>query len=346
MPLESVDTEKLRTLLRQFQGRKILVIGDLIVSRFVEVAARKLAREAPVPAGDFVGDTLLPGGAANLSRELVSLGASVSVVGLVGSDEYGQWLKSEFARSGVGHSGVLTDASRPTSLRTWMMVNGFHTLRIDREDRRDAPSSVSVKLLAEAVPAIGGVDCIILSDYDRGAITSDLISGVVDESSSKGKIVVGQPKMHHYMDFSGVTYVKSNLEEASRATGMSIVTETSLRNMGVNLLGRLDCKGLLVTRGEQGITLFDKENVTHFPPLGGKKNLFSKVGVRDAMTGVFALCVASGGNAYQASILSNLAGEIRSDLQRNASLSVQDLESKLSGIGDFMRRIVQAPVRR
>jgi bifunctional ADP-heptose synthase (sugar kinase/adenylyltransferase) len=196
------------------------------------------------------------------------------------------------------------------------------------------------------LPTVGGVDCIVFSDYDRGAVTGTVITGVVDEASSKGKIVVGQPKMHHYLDFSGVTYVKSNLEEALKATGMSMVNETSLRNMGVNLLGRLDCKALLVTMGDQGLTLFDRENVTKFPPLGGKKNLFSKVGVRDAMTGVFAMTVASGGNAYQAAVLSNIAGEVRSDLQRNASLTVHELEAPTSAIGDFVRRVVQAPVRR
>src|SRR5579863_294217 len=240
MPLDTVDKERLTGLLRQFQGRKILVIGDLIVSRFVEVAARKLAREAPVPAGDYVGETFLPGGAANLSRELVSLGASVSLVGLTGADEYGTWLKSEFAKYGVSYSGIVTDSSRPTSLRTWIMVNTFHMLRIDREDRRDVPIAISKKLLAEAEPLINSVDCVIISDYDRGAITSYLISGVVNAAHDAGKIVVGQPKMHHYLDFSGVTYVKSNMEEAAHATGMAMVNETSLRNMGVNLLSRLE----------------------------------------------------------------------------------------------------------
>ena len=344
--METVDKERLTGLLRQFQGRKILVIGDLIVSRFVEVAARKLSREAPVPAGDYVGETFLPGGAANLSRELVSLGASVSLVGLVGSDEYGNWLKSEFSKYGVSHGGVVADPTRPTSLRTWIMVNKFHSLRIDREDRRDVPQSMAKKLLSEAEPLIGDVDCVILSDYDRGAITSYLINGVVGPAHEAGKIVVAQPKMHHYLDFSGVTYVKSNLEEAAHATGMAIVNETSLRNLGVNLLSRLDCKAILITRGEEGVTLFDKDNVTMFPPIRGKKNLFSKVGVRDAMTGVFALAVASGGNAYQASVLSNVAGEARSELQRSASLSIQDLEARAQGTDDFVQRIVQVPVRR
>jgi len=346
MPLDAVDKERLTEVLRQFQGRKILVIGDMLVSRFVEVAARKLAREAPVPAGDYVGETFLPGGAANLSRELVSLGATVNLVGLVGSDEYGNWLKSEFSKYGVSYGGVLTDTTRPTSLRTWIMVNTFHTLRIDREDRRDVPLAMSKKILAEAEPLIKDVDCVILSDYDRGVVTSYLISGVVAAAHAAGKIVVGQPKMHHYLDFSGVTYVKSNLEEAEKATGMAMVNETSLRNMGVNLLSRLECKAILVTRGEQGVTLFDKDNVTLFPPIRGKKNLFSKVGVRDAMTGVFGLAVASGGSTYQAAVLSNVAGEARSELPRTASLSLHDLEVRAQGTEDFVRRIVQAPVRR
>jgi len=346
MPLETVGKEKLTGLLKQFQGKRILVVGDLIVSRFVEVAARKLAREAPVPAGDYVGETVLPGGAANLARELVSLGASVSVVGLTGEDEYGTWLSSEFARSGVSHSGVIADSSRPTSLRTWMMVNRFHSLRIDREDRRDVPLVMAKKLLSAAEAEIPKADAVVLSDYDRGAITSYVIGGIVSAAKSTGKIIVGQPKMHHYLDFSGVTYVKSNLEEAAHATGMSIVNETSLRNMGVNLMGRLDCKAILVTRGEAGLTLFDKDNVTMFPPMGGKKNVFNKVGVRDAMTGVFGLAVAAGGNAYQASVLSDAAGQVRSELQKNASMSLHDLETRAGGMDDFVQHIIQAPVRR
>ena len=346
MPLDTVDREKLTAVLHKFQGRKVLVVGDLLVSRFVEIAARKLAREAPVPAGDFVGQTLLPGGAANLSRELVSLGASVSLVGLIGPDEYGNWLKSEFEKFGLSFEGVVTDSTRPTSLRTWYMVNGYHALRVDKEDRRDVPPVMAKSLLSRAEPQIKEVDAVVLSDYDRGAITSYLIGGVVSAAHASGKIVVGQPKMHHYLDFSGGTDGKANLEEAEPATGMAMVNETSLRNMGVNLLSRLESKAILITRGEEGVTLFDRENVTLFPPLGGKKNLFSKVGVRDAMTGAFSLAVASGGNPYQAAVLSNVAGEARSELPRIATLSLHNLDEKVQRAEDFVKRIVQVPVRR
>lgn len=346
MGIGNLSKDELLALLSRFQGKSILVIGDLMVTRFVEVAARKLAREAPVPACDYIGETFLPGGAANLCRELSSLGANVNVIGLLGDDEYGQWLIGEFDRNGIGHNGIILDPTRPTSLRTWIIVNGFHMLRIDREERRDAPISITKKFLSIAEQSIKDSDCIILSDYDRGVITSTLINGVVSSSHSLGKIIVGQPKMHHYLDFTGVTYVKSNIQEATNATGMKIVNETSLRNLGINLMSRLDCKSLLITRGEQGLTLFDRENITHFPPLGGKKNLFSKVGVREAMTAVFSLALAAGANPVQAACLSNIAGALRSSLQRNIAISIPDLERQVGETDEFLQKIVQAPVRR
>jgi D-glycero-beta-D-manno-heptose-7-phosphate kinase len=344
--MDSLSVERLSSVLSKFQGRRILVVGDLIVSRFVEVSARKLAREAPVPAGDYVGETLLPGGAANLARELTSLGASVTVLGVVGDDAQGSWLRDDLTRGGVNASGIATDKNRPTSLRTWIMVNRLHYLRIDQETRKDIPTISTKAFVDEAALEVPNVDAVILSDYDRGVIGPPLIDGIVAAAQQSGKIVVAQPKMRHYLDFTGVTYIKSNLEEATHATGMSMVNETSLRNMGVNLISRLDCKGILITRGEQGMTIFEKEQLTNFPPIYGRRNFFSKVGVRDAMTGVFSLAVASGATITEAACLCNIAGPARSDKARNVSLTVGDLQNAFGGLGDFLQRISQAPVRR
>jgi D-beta-D-heptose 7-phosphate kinase/D-beta-D-heptose 1-phosphate adenosyltransferase len=342
--MENISIERLSSLLTKFQGRRLLVIGDLIVNRFVEISARKLAREAPVPVGDYVSETPLPGGAANLARELASLGASVSIIGIVGEDEHGMWLKEDLSRKGITTSGVLVEKTRPTSLRTWIMVNRFPYLRIDREIRKEVSAQITKTFLATT--ELEGVDCIILSDYDRGVITPSLIDGIVIAARKAGKIIVAQPKMRHYLDFRGATYVKSNLEEATHATGINIVNETTLRNLGVNLLGRLDCNGILITRGEEGMTVFEKERITHFPPLYGKKNLFNKVGVRDVMTGIFSLAISSGGNINEASCLSNIAGAVRNEIPRNVSLTTTDLEKQFAALGDFLQKIVQVPVRR
>jgi D-beta-D-heptose 7-phosphate kinase/D-beta-D-heptose 1-phosphate adenosyltransferase len=344
--MDNLSVDGLSSLVAKFQGRRLLVIGDLIVSRFVEVSARKLAREAPVPAGDYVGETRLPGGAANLSRELTSLGANVTVLGVVGDDAQGAWLREDLSRNGINTNGIVVDKNRPTSLRTWIMVNRLHYLRIDQETRTDVPPVTTRGFADSAKVEVPKVDAVVLSDYDRGVMSPALIDDVVSEAREAKKITVAQPKNRHYLDFSGVTYIKSNLEEATHATGMAMVNETSLRNMGVNLMQRLDCRGMLITRGEQGMTVFEKDAITNFPPIYGRRNFFSKVGVRDTMTGVFALGVAAGGSITEAACLSNIAGPLRSDKARNVSLTVSDFQSGFDAVGDFLQRISQAPVRR
>jgi D-glycero-beta-D-manno-heptose-7-phosphate kinase len=344
--LSSLSYEGLGGLLKKFQGRRLLVLGDFLVSRFVEVSARKLAREAPVPAADYVGEMLLPGGAANLANEVASLGGSVSAIGMVGDDVSGAWLKEDLARNGIEISGIQVDKLRPTSLRTWIMVNRLHYLRIDQEVRSEVHLSVTKAFAASAESKIPNVDAVVFSDYDRGAVTSSLISSVVAAARKAGKIVVAQPKDRHYMDFNGVTYVKSNLSEATHATQMAMVNETSLRNMGVNLMGRLDCKGIVITRGEEGMTVFDREQITSFPLPFGRKSFFNKVGVRDVMTGVFSLAVAAGGSITEAACLSNIAGAVRSEKPRTSTLTIQDLEKHLESKGDFLNRVSQMPVRR
>ncbi len=344
--MPNLSVEGLAALLKKFQGKRMLVVGDFLVSRFVEVSARKLAREAPVPAGDYVGETLLPGGAANLANEVASLGGMVSVIGTVGDDNYGVWLKEDLGRNGVTTEGIVQDKSRPTSLRTWIMVNRLHYLRIDQEVRKEVQLAVTKTLAASAESKIPGVDTVVFSDYDRGAITSSLISSIVASARKAGKIVVAQPKDRHYMDYSGVTYVKSNLGEATHATQMAMVNETSLRNMGVNLMGRLDCKGIVITRGEEGMTVFDREQITTLPLPFGRKSFFNRVGVRDAMTGVFSLAVAAGGSISEAACLSNIAGTVRSEKPRTSTLTIQDLEKRVELMGDFLNRVTQMPVRR
>jgi D-glycero-beta-D-manno-heptose-7-phosphate kinase len=344
--LSSLSYDGLGGLLKKFQGRRMLVLGDFLVSRFVEVSARKLAREAPVPAADYVGETLLPGGAANLANEVASLGGSVSVMGMVGDDNYGVWLKDDLARNGVNIDGIVVDKTRPSSLRTWIMVNRLHYLRIDQEVRKEVALTITKSLAGAAEGRIPNVDTVVFSDYDRGVVTSSLISSVVAAARKAGKIVVAQPKDRHYMDYSGVTYLKSNLSEATHATQMSMVNETSLRNMGVNLMGRLDCKGIVITRGEEGMTVFDREQITSFPLAFGRKSFFNKVGVRDVMTGVFSLAVAAGGSITEAACLSNIAGTVRSEKPRTSTLTIQDLEKRLESMGDFLSRVSQMPVRR
>ncbi len=326
-----------------FQDKTILVIGDLMVDRYVRSQGRKLSREAPVPVADFISEELVLGGASNLANNLVALGAKVRVLGVVGNDEPGKWLQEELEKKGVDISGTVVN-SRPTSLKTRFILNHRQYLRIDKESRSDVESHVMKQFLYSLDDLLEDADGVVFSDYDKGVITPELISNVVEECRVQEKKVVAQPKVRHYLDYVGVSMVKSNVREATIATGVSMVNDTSLRNMGHNLMTRLECEGLLLTRSEQGMILFEKKNITSFPPFKGPKPGFNAVGVRDCMTAVLAMSIVSAAPIGEAVLLAGLAASQHTDNLGTVVVDLNDLRSQASATLELAEQIVQVPV--
>jgi rfaE bifunctional protein kinase chain/domain len=326
-----------------FQDKTILVIGDLMVDRYVRSQGRKLSREAPVPVADFISEELVLGGAANLANNLVALGAKVRVLGVVGSDEPGKWIQEELEKKGVDISGTVVN-SRPTSLKTRFILNHRQYLRIDKESRTDVESHITKQFLYSLDELLEDADGVVFSDYDKGVITPDLISNVVEECRVQEKKVVAQPKVRHYLDYVGVSMVKSNVREATIATGVSMVNDTSLRNMGHNLMTRLECEALLLTRSEQGMILFEKKNITSFPPFKGPKPGFNAVGVRDCMTAVLAMSIVGEAPIGEAVLLAGLAASQHADNLGTVVVDLNDLRSQASTTLELAEQIVQVPV--
>ncbi len=326
-----------------FQDKTILVLGDLMVDRYVRSQGRKLSREAPVPVADFVSEELVLGGAANLANNLVALGAKVRVLGVVGNDEPGKWIQEELEKKGVDISGTVVN-SRPTSLKTRFILNHRQYLRIDKESRTDVESHVTKQFLYSLDDLLEDADGVVFSDYDKGVITPELISNVVEECRVQEKKVVAQPKVRHYLDYVGVSMVKSNVREATIATGVSMVNDTSLRNMGHNLMTRLECESLLLTRSEQGMILFEKKNITSFPPFKGPKPGFNAVGVRDCMTAVLAMSIVSAAPIGEAVLLAGLAAAQHADNLGTVVVDLNDLRSQASTTLELAEQIVQVPV--
>ena len=326
-----------------FQDKTVLVIGDLMVDRYVRSQGRKLSREAPVPVADFISEELVLGGAANLANNLVALGAKVRVIGVVGNDEPGKWIQEELEKKGVDISGAVVN-SRPTSLKTRFILNHRQYLRIDKESRTDVESHVTKQFLYSLDDLLEDADGIVFSDYDKGVITPELISNVVEECRVQEKKVVAQPKVRHYLDYVGVSMVKSNVREATIATGVSMVNDTSLRNMGHNLMTRLECEGLLLTRSEQGMILFEKKNITSFPPFKGPKPGFNAVGVRDCMTAVLTMSIVSEAPIGEAVLLAGLAAAQHTDNLGTVVVDLNDLRSQAGTTLELAEQIVQVPV--
>lgn len=326
-----------------FRNKSILVIGDIIVDRYVHAQSRKLSREAPVPVADFTNEEHVLGGAANLTNNLVALGAHVRLLGVIGKDDAGQWVHDELTRKGVDVSGVVVN-DRPTSLKSRFVLNHRQYLRIDREYRSDVEPHITRRFLQGLNNVVEDVDGIVFSDYDKGVITPELVSNVVEECRVQEKKVLAQPKVRHYLDYIGVSMVKSNAREASIATGVNMVNDTSLRNMGHNLMTRLESDSLLLTRSEQGMILFEKKNITSFPPLKGPKPGFNAVGVRDCMTAVLAMGLCSNSPVRDTVLLAGVAAAQQADKIGTVVIDLNDLRSQANTTTELAERIVQVPV--
>lgn len=336
--------DKLKETLKGISGRRVLVIGDLMVDHYVETAARKLSREAPIPVSDVIAENSFLGGGANLAANIASLGGVATVVGIVGNDYEGEQLKRMLKERGVDTSGIIT-TSKPTSLKTRYFLDNRQHFRIDREVRDDVDKNITEELIGAIQANKDKVDCITISDYDKGTITPKLINRAVGFAKSQKIPIVGQPKVKHYMDFIGFTCVKSNIKEASNATGISIMNESSLHNIGIHLMTKIECKSLILTRGAKGLTVFEGNNMIQIPALTPSKEFRRAIGIRDAMMAILTLSISAGANVLEASILSNIAAAISRAGAETFVLSTKDFDEYLYD-GDLEQKVTQVPLHR
>ncbi|MEM2760610.1 MAG: bifunctional ADP-heptose synthase [Nitrososphaerales archaeon] len=337
--------ERLKEVLKGFSGKRVLVIGDLMVDHYVETAAKKLSREAPIPVSDVIAENSFPGGAANLAANIASLGGRAAAVGLVGGDHEGDQLKSMLKMYNVDINGIIT-TSRPTSLKTRYFLDNRQHFRIDREIRSDADKNVTNELVNAVQSYNGKVDCVVVCDYDKGTVTPRLINRTVSFAKSQSIPITGQPKIKHYLDFIGFTCIKSNIREASKATGISIINESSLHNIGIHLMTKTECRTLVLTRGSKGLMIFEGNNMIQLPALTPSKEFRRAIGIRDAMMAVLSLSIASGANVLEASILSNIAAAVSRVGAQTLVLSTKDFDEYLYDGKDLKQEVTQVPLHR
>ncbi len=337
--------DRLKEILKGISGKRVLVVGDLMVDHYVETAAKKLSREAPIPVSDVIAENSFPGGGANLAVNISSLGGKVMVVGIVGNDYEGEQLKSMLKKQDIDTSGIIT-ASRPTSLKTRYFLDNRQHFRIDREVRGDIDKDIKNELVDAVQSKQGNFDCVAVSDYDKGTITPKLINRTVSFAKSQNIPIMGQPKVKHYMDFIGFTCVKSNIREARNATGISIMNESSLHNIGIHLMTKIECKSLILTAGAKGLTVFEGNNMIKMPALTPSKEFKRAIGIRDAMMAILTVSLTAGASVLEASILSNIAAAVSSVGAQTLVLSMKDFDEYLYNGKDLEQKVTQVPLHR
>jgi D-glycero-beta-D-manno-heptose-7-phosphate kinase len=300
---------KLKKISARFTGKKILIIGDLILDEFLWGEVSRISPEAPVPVVWVRSESFMPGGAANVANNIRALGGEAYLTGVIGSDGRGRILKELLMTKGLGVEGIVMDTERPTILKTRVIAHHQQVVRIDKEKTESLnPESIN-GIVSYVKKIIKDIDAVIIEDYGKGVITPRLLRDVLKLAKKHKKIVTVDPKEEHFHYYKGVTSITPNHHEASRAIGIKVKDDRSLLKIGRILLKKLRSESVLVTLGENGMMLFDKNNrITHIPTEA--QDVFDVSGAGDTVIGAFTLALASKASMIDAARISNIAAGI------------------------------------
>ena len=319
---------KLNKVLDNFSNARVLVIGDIMVDEYIWGRVSRISPEAPVPVVNVTRETLLLGGAANVVNNIRSLGGNVTVAGVIGPDDMGRRVIHELRQVGIDTEGVIVEHERPTTVKTRIVAHSQQMVRYDRESKNPIAADSARKIISYLGSRLDEIDAVVVSDYSKGVISEQLLKDIV--KIAKGKAIVVDPKTGNYPYYAGVTAITPNHLEAAEGAGIKIETEKDVITAGQMLLKKLKCKSVLVTRGEEGMSLFEENgDVTHIPTVA--KEVYDVTGAGDTVISAFTLALAAGSGFKEAAYLSNYAAGIVVGKVGTATVTADELKRAVNG---------------
>jgi D-glycero-beta-D-manno-heptose-7-phosphate kinase len=320
-----VKNQDLIPYISKLKDSRILVLGDLMVDEYIWGNVSRISPEAPVPVVNVTSESLRLGGAGNVVNNIHSLGGKVWLCGVVGNDAMGRKLIHDLRRMGVDTRGIIVEPERVTTVKTRIIAQHQQVVRYDREVARPIQPASIRQVLSFIEENVDQLDAILISDYAKGVVCEPLIKEVRSSARKKEKILAVDPKVKNVPLFQGVTVITPNHYEAGEAAGIWIRSEEDLLKVGRALLDQLRAESILITRGEKGMTLFEKKGeVTHIPTVA--QEVFDVTGAGDTVISVLTMALASGASAREAAVLSNFAAGIVVGEIGTATLKAADLE--------------------
>ena len=303
------ENGRYKKIILRFSKARVLVIGDLILDEFLWGDVSRISPEAPVPVVWVRSESFMPGGAANVANNIHALGGKVYIAGVIGADERGRILTQLLKKKGMDIGSIITDTKRPTTLKTRVIAHHQQVVRIDKEKMDGLDTELIDQLSDRIKKIIDDVDAIVIEDYGKGVITARLLEAVLKIAKARRKIVTVDPKEDHFHYYKGVTAITPNHHEAAYTSGIKVKDKESLNNIGKTLLNKLKCEAVLITLGENGMQLFEKEGrITHIPTVA--QDVFDVSGAGDTVIGTFTLSLAAGAGMVDAARISNFAAGI------------------------------------
>jgi rfaE bifunctional protein kinase chain/domain len=296
-------------LARAFAGRRVVVVGDLMLDAYLVGETRRISPEAPVPVVEVTERSERPGGAANTALNLAALGARPILFGAVGADADGDRLRARLDQAGIDTEWIVRDETRPTTSKTRIVARGQQIVRIDHELRAPLPPAVEQRLAAGLARAIEGAHGCVLSDYAKGVLSPRVTAEAIALARRAGAPVVVDPKGRDFSRYRGSTVVTPNVHELETAVGRTIEGEDSLLDAAAEVLALLDGAALLVTRGAGGMTLVRRDTAPRHVSTTAQR-VYDVTGAGDTVTSTLALALAAGLPIDQGMELANLAAGI------------------------------------
>ena len=324
-------------LIERFADLRLLVIGDVMLDRFIWGNVSRISPEAPVPVVEVSRESLYPGGAANVARNLTPFGATVELIGLSGSDINGKLLIETLQEAGIGTGHIIIDDEFTTITKTRVVARQQQVVRIDREKRTPLSAADRAAVLDQLRAVAPDVDGMIIEDYGKGLIDTGLVDDIVKIAAENQVCVTVDPNPNNPIDWHDVAAVKPNRSEAFREVGMvepshddvEPLDDSALLEVGSLLLEKWRSQHVLVTLGEQGMMLFSRDTAPYHIPTRAKE-VFDVSGAGDTAIAVFTLALCAGADAPAAADLSNVASGIVVGKLGTAAITRDELLSAVS----------------
>lgn len=325
-----VSKRRALEIMGNFGRAGVLVVGDIMADHFLWGTVSRISPEAPVPVVHVSKDRFTLGGCANVMHNILALGGRVYLAGVVGADETGRRLLAELTSLGVETKGVVVEAGRPTTLKTRVVAQGQQVVRFDREERR-AIRATSVRRILSYVRSIREeLGALVVSDYSKGVVGRPLLAGILKELEGRRIFKCVDPKQRDFSLYEGFDVITPNHHEAGFAAGQEIANGLDHLRVGMKLMESYPFRAVLITRGEAGMSLFERDGqVVHTAFPARAREVYDVTGAGDTVIGVLALCLAAGSTLREAVYLANQAAGIVVGKAGTATVSREELTKAL-----------------
>jgi rfaE bifunctional protein kinase chain/domain len=304
-----ISNKRLDDLKKSFDGKRIAVVGDMMLDGYYWGDVKRISPEAPVPVLEVEDEFFRFGGAANVAYNILTLGGIPLPVGVIGNDNYGNIFSSLIKEKNIEDEGIIIDNDRPTTTKTRIIADNQHIVRIDKESKAYISSKIEEKISIFLASIIESLDGIILQDYNKGILTPSLITKIISIANKKNILITVDPKFDNFFEYKNVTVFKPNRKETETVLGTRIKDDKDISSAGRNLLHKLNSKYVLLTLGEGGIAVFEKGDKERRMPTKARK-VADVSGAGDTVISTLTIGLAAGADIYEACYLANYAAGV------------------------------------